>query len=276
MKISELSARSGLPVATVKYYIRERLLPPGAPLARNQAAYSESHLERLKIVRALREDAGLSVREIGRIVGRMVGATAAGRDEAAGGGPDSYPDPGPDPADRHGPGSADRHDPNRGASDRHQPDAAAHADAAADADTDAALPVSPPASPPASAADPGSAEYRAAWATVQGIARDMGWAVDERDVLAGDLIRALLTIQKAWPFDTPGGQILRYARAVKEIARFELPEKWDPAGASAASMQYAVLGTYLFEPLLLTMRRLAHRERARELRAARARRGESE
>ncbi len=214
MKISELSERSGLSIATVKYYIRERLVPPGERAARNQAAYSEAHLERLKIVRALREDAGLSVREIGRVIGAMeTGRGDAGSDDLA--------------------------------------------------------------SLPASAGDRGSPAYRAAWATVQGIARDMGWLVDERDALAGDLIQALLTIQRAWPFDTPGGQILRYARAVKEIARFELPENWDPAGAPAASIQYAVLGTYLFEPLLLAMRRLAHRERAREVRAAQARRGES-
>lgn len=217
MRISELSERSGLSIATVKYYIRERLLPPGERFARNQSAYSETHLERLKIVRALREDAGLSVREIGRVIGAM--------------------DTGSDDAGGEGAGS----------------DGAAAS--------------------PATAVDPGSAEYRAAWATVRGIARDMGWLIDERDALAGDLTQALMTIQKAWPFDTPGGQILRYARAVKEIARFELPEKWDPAGASAASTQYAVLGTYLFEPLLLAMRRLAHRERARELRAATARRG---
>ena len=224
MKISELSERSGLSIATVKYYIRERLVPPGERAARNQAAYSEAHLERLKIVRALLEDAGLSVREIGRVVGAMeTGRGDAGRDDV-----------GSDDA-----GSDDL------------------------------------ASLPASAGDRGSPAYRAAWATVQGIARDMGWQVDERDVLAGDLIQALLTVQKAWPFDTPGGQILRYARAVKEIARFELPENWDPAGAPAASIQYAVLGTYLFEPLLLAMRRLAHRERAREVRVAQARRGES-
>jgi DNA-binding transcriptional MerR regulator len=219
VKISELSERSGLSIATVKYYIRERLVPPGERAARNQAAYSEAHLERLKIVRALREDAGLSVREIGRVIGAM----ETGRDDV-----------------RRGDAGSDD-----------------------------------PASLPASTGDRGSPAYRAAWATVQGIARDMGWLVDERDVLAGDLIQALLTVQKAWPFDTPGGQILRYARAVKEIARFELPENWDPAGAPAASIQYAVLGTYLFEPLLLAMRRLAHRERAREVRAAQARRGES-
>ncbi len=245
MKISELSERSGLSIATVKYYLREGLLPPGARLARNQSAYSETHLERLRIVRALRQDAGLSVREIGRIIG----ATEPGRDEP--GRDDAGRDePGRDEAVGVGPGSVDRRE-----ADRRQSAAAAAA------------------APAGTTIDPESAEYRAAWATVQGIARDMGWLVDERDALAGDLIRALLTIQKAWPFDTPGGQILRYARAVKEIARFELPENWDPAGASAASIQYAVLGTCLFEPLLLAMRRLAHRERARELRAARARRG---
>ena len=37
MRISELARRSGLPVATVKYYLREGLLPAGEPTAATQA-----------------------------------------------------------------------------------------------------------------------------------------------------------------------------------------------------------------------------------------------
>ena len=61
MRISELSRRSGVPVATVKYYLREGLLPPGLPTARNQADYDEGHLHRLRLVRALLEVGGLSL-----------------------------------------------------------------------------------------------------------------------------------------------------------------------------------------------------------------------
>ena len=61
MRISELSAASGVPLPTVKYYLREGLLPAGESTARNQAEYGAEHLARLRLVRALIEVGGLSV-----------------------------------------------------------------------------------------------------------------------------------------------------------------------------------------------------------------------
>jgi DNA-binding transcriptional MerR regulator len=61
MRISELVERSGVPLPTVKYYLREGLLPPGTPTGRNQAAYDEGHLQRLRMIRALIEIGGLPV-----------------------------------------------------------------------------------------------------------------------------------------------------------------------------------------------------------------------
>jgi len=59
VKISELSRQSSLPVATVKYYLRQGLLPAGMPTAATQAQYDDRHLRRLKLIRALTEVAGL-------------------------------------------------------------------------------------------------------------------------------------------------------------------------------------------------------------------------
>ncbi|MEV0271234.1 MerR family transcriptional regulator [Hamadaea sp. NPDC050747] len=53
MKISSLSRRSGVSVPTIKFYLREQLLPPGALTARNQAEYDETHLSRLRLIRLL-------------------------------------------------------------------------------------------------------------------------------------------------------------------------------------------------------------------------------
>ena len=39
MRLAELSRRSGASRSTVKFYIREGLLPAGNPQARNQATY---------------------------------------------------------------------------------------------------------------------------------------------------------------------------------------------------------------------------------------------
>ncbi|MFC4082514.1 MerR family transcriptional regulator [Amycolatopsis samaneae] len=66
--MAELSAESGVPVATVKYYLREGLLPPGERTSPNQARYDVSHVQRLKLVRALREVGGLSVAAVGEVL----------------------------------------------------------------------------------------------------------------------------------------------------------------------------------------------------------------
>jgi DNA-binding transcriptional MerR regulator len=61
MRIAELSKRSGVPVATIKYYMREGLVPQGQRTSPNQAIYDESHLRRLRLARALIDVGGLPV-----------------------------------------------------------------------------------------------------------------------------------------------------------------------------------------------------------------------
>lgn len=61
MRISELSRVTGVPVATVKYYLREGLIPPGTATAATQAQYDDGHVSRLRLVRALLQVGGLSV-----------------------------------------------------------------------------------------------------------------------------------------------------------------------------------------------------------------------
>ncbi len=55
MLVSELAERADVPVATVKYYLREGLLPPGDVTGPRRAEYDEAHVRRLRILRALRE-----------------------------------------------------------------------------------------------------------------------------------------------------------------------------------------------------------------------------
>lgn len=61
MRISELSRRSGVPVATIKYYRREGLLPEGRALNPTTVEYDEEHIQRLRLIRSLIQLGGLSV-----------------------------------------------------------------------------------------------------------------------------------------------------------------------------------------------------------------------
>jgi DNA-binding transcriptional MerR regulator len=61
MRISELARRSGIAVPTIKYYLHEGLLPAGMSTAHNQATYDDTHLRRLRVIRALTDVGGLSV-----------------------------------------------------------------------------------------------------------------------------------------------------------------------------------------------------------------------
>jgi DNA-binding transcriptional MerR regulator len=61
MLVSELAERADVPLATVKYYLREGLLAPGETTGPRRAEYDASHLRRLRILRALREVGGAPV-----------------------------------------------------------------------------------------------------------------------------------------------------------------------------------------------------------------------
>jgi len=61
VKVSELSAATGVTVPTIKYYLREGLLAPGESTSANQASYSETHVQRLRLIRALIDVGNLSV-----------------------------------------------------------------------------------------------------------------------------------------------------------------------------------------------------------------------
>jgi DNA-binding transcriptional MerR regulator len=64
MKIAGLAAATGVTVATLKYYLREGLLHPGVATAVNQADYDQSHVHRVKLIRALVDLGRLSIADV--------------------------------------------------------------------------------------------------------------------------------------------------------------------------------------------------------------------
>ncbi|KRF15763.1 MerR family transcriptional regulator [Nocardioides sp. Soil796] len=71
MRISKLSERAGLPVGTVKFYLRSGLLHAGRATSATQALYDETHLKRLRLIRALLEVGRLSLSDIHEILDAM-------------------------------------------------------------------------------------------------------------------------------------------------------------------------------------------------------------
>lgn len=61
MKISEVSRATGVPLSTVKMYLREGLLQPGEKSQPNQATYGPEHVQRVRLVNGLIRVGGLSV-----------------------------------------------------------------------------------------------------------------------------------------------------------------------------------------------------------------------
>ncbi len=64
MRIGAVESATGVPVSTLKYYIREGLLPPGTLTSPNQATYDDRHVERVSLIRALIDVGGLSTSEV--------------------------------------------------------------------------------------------------------------------------------------------------------------------------------------------------------------------
>jgi DNA-binding transcriptional MerR regulator len=66
--VSELAERAEVPLATVKYYLREGLLTAGEHTGPRRAEYDESHLRRLRVLRLLREVGEVPVSSLRLIV----------------------------------------------------------------------------------------------------------------------------------------------------------------------------------------------------------------
>jgi DNA-binding transcriptional MerR regulator len=216
MKIAELSRRAGLPIPTIKFYIREGMLPRGARTGRNQADYSAAHLERLDLIGTLQQ-AGLSL----AVIKQAFAAMDSTRDDT--------------------------------------PDFMAIAVNA----------LAPPRPAREDTVDR-DAEQRAE-ALLRTMARSRHWQIDESCSAWQAAVRACAAVLDAWPGALSAPVLERYAAVADQMAAFELPEDWNPVQSRADALKYVVLGTVLFEPLILALRRLAHVERGNRLRARRAR-----
>lgn len=75
LKIGELSRRSGVPIATLKFYLREGLITPAHKSGRTMAWYHPSVVDRIRSIRELQERQFLPLEVIRETIDRAATAT---------------------------------------------------------------------------------------------------------------------------------------------------------------------------------------------------------
>ena len=68
MQVSELVSTTGVPLATVKYYLREGLLPAGRRITARSSEYGAEHVRRLALLRILRDVGAIPVQRLRELV----------------------------------------------------------------------------------------------------------------------------------------------------------------------------------------------------------------
>ncbi len=215
MRISELSRRSGVSTATIKYYLREGLLPPGRATAATQAEYGEAHVRRLRLIRALIGVRGLTVNaakdvldaisedetDTHELLGLVFGVWPAGAAK--------------------GEGAKDRGRKQGPKDDRsEEPEEPQEDDSAVDA-----------------------------------LVAEMGWKVTEHNPARGVITQTLRTL-RSLGMDYDWHDLLPYAELAEKTAVLDLDQLQGPDDPLEKA-ERAVLLTFLLEPALLALRRLA-------------------
>lgn len=192
MKISELSERSGVPVATVKFYIREGMLPRGEALSATRAEYDDEHVARLRLIAALADVRGLPLSRVREILSLI-------------------DDPAPSPLETLGRAVG--------------------------------------ALPPYIRAE--RDDYPRARAAIA----ELGLTYDHDFTAVAQLDEALGALEAAG-LNTSPETLRRYGDAMRDVAAREIAPISEMTIDEA--VPYAVLGTALYEPVMLALRRLAH------------------
>ncbi|RJP23032.1 MAG: MerR family transcriptional regulator [Deltaproteobacteria bacterium] len=80
-RISELSRLTKVPVPTIRFYLREGLLPPAIKTAKTMAFYTGDHLKRLIIIKKMQQHEGKTIAQIRDAIGTMPAPASIPADE---------------------------------------------------------------------------------------------------------------------------------------------------------------------------------------------------
>ncbi|WP_327178447.1 MerR family transcriptional regulator [Streptomyces sp. NBC_01335] len=227
MRISELSKHSGVSVPTIKYYIREDLLPPGRLVSATQAEYDDQHLRRLRLLRALIGTRGLSVEATRQVLlalgersssphhvlGLALGVIRVGREQA------EQAPPAPPASSGDSGGTAG----SGGTTD--------------------------------SGTSGDSGDTDGAEQSVVELLDELGWHVS-KNAPAREALADTLTALRRFGVADDWRALLPYARLAADTARLDL-NQLDGLGDPLEMAERAVVVTTLLEPALLALRRLA-------------------
>ncbi|MFF2331097.1 MULTISPECIES: MerR family transcriptional regulator [unclassified Streptomyces] len=205
MRLAELSEKSGVKTATIKYYLREGLLRPGLRVSATQADYDESHLRRLRLVRALIQIGRLPVATAREVLSH-VDDESLGRTIRLGAALWALPH-GPDP-------------------------------------------------------DEEAPETAAAHSEVERLLERLGWATAQELGSLSPAHRALVSsvatlIRLGYPCDVE--YLTAQARLMHQVAVQDL-DTLETYPTEAEQVETAVASAVLYEPLLMSLRRLAQEE----------------
>ena len=204
MWISELSERTRVPIDTIKHYLRIGVLHRGRPIADRRSEYDETHVERLRLIRAMIEVGGMRLDTVRRVFDSVDESQASLRDAR---------------------GLAHYELSRRFLDDDHEP----------------------------------SAE---SLATVDGVIARQGWDIWEHSAHRVALAASLDTLGEV-DSSVDDDLLDFYARMAGEIAAFEISHV-DASSSHDAAIRNVVIGTVLYEPLIILLRRLAQEHASRD------------
>lgn len=69
--VSEVSRKTSVPVSTIKFYIRKKILPSPIKTSKTMAYYTSEHVEKLKLIKKLQKENNLSLERIKEAVEEM-------------------------------------------------------------------------------------------------------------------------------------------------------------------------------------------------------------
>ncbi|MDO4899289.1 MAG: MerR family transcriptional regulator [Actinomyces sp.] len=198
--LSVLSQRSGMPVATIKYYIREGLIQPGQDLDTDGART----LEQLRLIRGLVHIVGLSIRQVRQIL-KLI----------------------------------------------HRPDLNL-----ADMMTDATVVL------PLAGIRTGREKETTDLTAARTALAESGFS-DLPDAPYVDQLLEAMTLADECDVGMDAEHLAAYVKAARECAKADFLDL--PLDTPSQAAQTAVLGTAIYAPILIGLRRLAHRELVQKL-----------